>query len=337
MSQKKLTILLTFDLSFPMKPEEYEAYFQTEDWKSMAQVYRVLKKLGHEVKPFGIHNDIRPFIEEVEATKPDLVFNLSEAFADDRDFEPHLVALFELLNLRYTGAGAAALRLCKDKSLTKKILSFHGIAVPHFVVSKVQRPLKSLGDDFPYPAIVKPLKLEASEGISQYSIVKNEKEAIERIDYIHEKFNVDAIVEEYIDGREIYVSVLGNERVQVFPPRELVFREVPEGEPKVATYQAKWNDRYRKKWGIEGRFARGLSESDVKSIQDTAKNIYEALNLNGYARIDLRVREDGKIYFIEANPNPSIAREDDFALSAAKAGIEYDHLINKMIGLAGNA
>ncbi len=334
MSSRELKILLLFDLSKKIDPEEYSEYMKTEDWKTEANILSTLKRLGHEVKPFGLHDDIQPLIDEIKNNKPDLIFNLSEAFKKDRHYEPHIVALLELLEVKYTGAGPEALRICKDKSLTKKILSYHEILVPQFEVAKKSQPIRSL-KDFKYPAFIKPLQLEASEGISQVSLAENEKDALERVRYINDKLETDAIIEEYIEGRELYVGVLGNERLQAFPPRELFFKEVPEGEPKFATFQAKWNDSYRKRWGIDTGSAKALPEGvDEEKMLDTCKKIYRLLQLKGYGRIDLRVRPSGEVYFIEANPNPSIAKEDDFAKAAAKAGLDYDSLVAKMITLA---
>ncbi|MDR3606934.1 MAG: ATP-grasp domain-containing protein [Oligoflexia bacterium] len=331
-SGKALSILLLTDLSIPLQPEQFDEYLKTDDWKSDANVIRTLRRLGHEVRIFGIHDDIRPLIAEVERDRPDVVFNLCEAFGNDRDFEPHVAALLELLRVPYTGAGVTPLRVCKDKSLTKKILSYHRVRVPRFVVSRKSKPLRSLGK-FPFPAFIKPLALEASEGIAQVSFAEDEKHAIERVRYINEKLAVDAIVEEYIDGRELYVGVMGNERLVAFPPRELFFRQVPEGEPKIATFRAKWDDGYRRKWGIDTGPAKGIAPEMERRIAELCKKIYRLLQMSGYGRIDLRLTPEGEIVFIEANPNPSIAREDDFAQSAEKAGIDYDELIARILRL----
>jgi D-alanine-D-alanine ligase len=332
MSGKALNILMLIDLSIPLAPDEFDDYLKTDDWKSDANVVRALKNLGHEVKMLGIHDDIRPLIQELEDDRPDLVFNLCEAFGNDREFEPHVVALLELFGVPYTGAGVTPLRVCKDKSLTKKILSYHRVRVPKFMVSPKSKPLKGLGK-FSFPAFIKPMSLEASEGIAQLSLAENEKQALERIRYINEKLGVDAIIEEYIEGRELYVGVLGNDRLMAFPPRELFFREVAEGDPKFATFRAKWDDEYRKKWGIDTGVARGISPETERSIMKLCKKIYRLLQMSGYGRIDLRLTPSGEIVFIEANPNPSIAREDDFARSAEKAGLDYEDLIARILRL----
>ncbi|OFZ22307.1 MAG: hypothetical protein A2X94_02340 [Bdellovibrionales bacterium GWB1_55_8] len=333
-SQRQLKILLLFDLSVPIPREEYDQYLKTDDWRNEAHVMKVLRGLGHEVELLGIHDDIEVLFSTVRENRPDLVFNLSEAFNKDRKFEPHIASVLELLQLPYTGAGPEALRICKDKGLTKKILSYHRVQVPKFVVARKSHPLRSLRG-FTFPAFIKPLCLEASEGIAQLSFADNEKDTLERVRFINERLEVDAIVEEYIDGRELYVGVMGNERLTAFPPRELFFRQVPEGEPKFATFKAKWNDEYRKKWGINSGSAGPLDSALSEKITETSKKIYRLLQLKGYGRIDLRLRPNGDVVFIEANPNPSIATDDDFPKSAEKAGVPYPELLTKMINLAG--
>lgn len=330
---KSLKILLLFDLSVKITPEEYDEYWSNPDWKTEKDVRNSLKKLGHEVIPLGIHNDIAPILQTIHEQKPDLVFNMSEAFSGNRDFEPDLAALLQLMKIPFTGASPLGLSLCKDKGLTKVILGYHRIRVPRFLVAKKSRPLKSL-KKFQFPAFIKPLQLESSEGISQFSYVENEKDALARVKFVHERLGVDAIIEEFIDGREIYVSILGNEKLAVFPPRELFFKQVPDDEPKFATFRSKWDPEYRKKWGIDTSWASAMSEPAQKKLTDVCKKIYRLLNIQGYGRIDLRIKDNGEIYFIEANPNPSIGKNEDYALSANKGGLEYDDLIAKIVSLA---
>ncbi len=329
---KSLKIVLLFDISINIEPKDYGEYWNNPDWKTEKDIKNTLTKLGHQVIPFGIHDDIEPLLNLIKEEKPDLVFNLSEAFSGRRDFEPNLTALLQLIGMPFTGAGPMSLQLCKDKGLTKIILGYHQIKTPQFVVAKKGKSITSI-KNFQFPAIVKPLQLESSEGISQDSYVDNEKDAIARIKFIHERYGVDVIVEEFIDGREIYVSILGNEKLSVFPPREMIFKQIPDDEPKFATYRSKWDQDYRKKWGIDSDWAKELPESTHKKINDVCKKIYRLLNIQGFGRIDLRVKGDD-IYFIEANPNPSIARKEDYALSASKGGVEYEELISRIISLS---
>ncbi|PYL08765.1 MAG: hypothetical protein DME34_03880, partial [Verrucomicrobia bacterium] len=221
----------------------------------------------------------------------------------------------------------------KDKGISKNIVGYHGIRVPNFAViprgQRVGARLKRLK----FPALVKPVKDEASYGISQASFVQNEEQLRERVAFIHEKRNSDAIAEEYIEGRELYVSVMGNTRLTVFPIRELVFREVPPSEPKIATFKAKWDEEYRKRWGLQNQFAEDLDPALAAEIEETCKRIYRLLTIDGYARIDLRLTPENQIYFIEANPNPHLASDEDFALSAGKAGLPYPRLIERIVRL----
>jgi len=180
---------------------------------------------------------------------------------------------------------------------------------------------------------VKPVKEEASYGISQASFVETDEQLRERVAFIHEKYDSDVIAEEYVEGRELYVSLMGNVRLSVFPIRELVFREVPPNEPKIATYNAKWDEEYRKRWGLQNQFAEGLDPALVAQIEQMCKRIYRLLTIDGYARIDLRLTVDNKVYFIEANPNPILAEDEDFALSAGKAGLPYPQLIDRIVRL----
>ncbi|MFN3698548.1 MAG: ATP-grasp domain-containing protein [Pseudobdellovibrio sp.] len=334
---KKLKIVLLFDIAIKMDPKEYRGYWSTPDWKTENDVRKALVRLGHQVIPFGLYDDLEPFIKIVRDEKPDLVFNMSEAFSGQRKLEPHITALMEMLGVPFTGAGAKCLQLCKDKGLTKVILDYHDIKTPQFIVFQKGKSIstKALGK-FPFPGFVKPLQLESSEGISQQSYVVNAKEAIARVQFIQERYQSDVIIEEFIDGREVYVSILGNEKLNVFPVRELFFKQMPDHEPKFATYQSKWNQNYRKKWGIDSDWAKNLSEPMQKKLDETCKKIYKLLQIQGFGRIDLRIRND-EIYFIEANPNPSIAAKEDYALSAHKAGVEYEDLIAKIVSLSLSA
>lgn len=326
-----MKIITLFDLSIPLKPEQYADYMKTDDWASEAHILATLKKLGHEAIPLGVHDDLDFLISEIRKHAPDIIFNLSEAFRGDRQFEPHIVSLIELLGVPYTGSSPQALKICKDKGLAKKILSYHRVKVPHFLISRKSSPVRSLAD-LQFPVFIKPLNLEASEGISQLSFAESKKDALDRVRYLHDRFETDVIIEEYIAGRELYVGVIGNERLATFPARELFFREFPEGEPKFASFKAKWDDDYRKKWGIKTGSA-NLSEEIHARLDDLCKKIYRVLGLSGYGRIDLRLTPEGELYCIEANPNPSIEKDGDFALSAIKSGMTYEELIQKILNL----
>jgi D-alanine-D-alanine ligase len=335
MAARALQILVVCDLGAPPPADQdYGERLKQDEFDTERSVLEALARLGHEARLFGVFNDIHGLIEELRRRPPDLVFNLCEAFDRDREHEPHLAGLFELMKVRYTGAPPAALRICKDKGLTKKILSYHRIPVPRFVVSHRARPLKRLRN-FAFPAFIKPLGLEASEGIAQMSFADSETDSLERVRFVHESLGVDAIVEEYIDGRELYVGLLGNHRIDVLPPREHCFREIPPAEPRFATFKAKWDEAYRKRWGIDSGPAKEIQPATLRDMNDMCRKVYRLFGIQGYARIDLRLKPDGEMVFLEANPNPSLAADEDFAQAAQAARIAYDDLIGRILRLAG--
>jgi len=336
MTQRSLRILALFDGMTPAAADEALAKTKTEKeiLKDEANLIGHLENLGHEVMTIAVHDELDEFLKTLGEKKPNLVFNLCEAYQGDRKYEPHVAGLVEMMGIPITGSGLEALSLCKDKGLTKKILSYHGIRVPEFEVSRRSRPIRSL-KNFPYPAFIKPLGLEASEGIAQLSFADNEEDALKRVEFIHRKMEVDAIIEEFIDGRELYVGVLGNEKLTAFPPRELFFDETPEGEFKFATFKAKWDTNYRKRWGIRTGKPKSIDQKVMDDLLETAKKIYRLLHMRGYGRIDFRLKPNGEFVFLEANPNPSIAESEDLALAAKEGGVDYSELLDKVIRLAG--
>jgi D-alanine-D-alanine ligase len=235
-----------------------------------------------------------------------------------------------MIGVPYTGASAGQLFICNNKALAKKIFIFHRIKVPRFYAFERGATIK-ISSKLRLPAIVKPLCEEASRGIAQASIVDKPEALIERVKFIHENMQMDAIVEEYIDGREFYVSILGHKRLKVLPVRELVFSNIPEGEPRIATYKAKWDEEYRKRWGIKSVAAGKLTETLQKNLEDTCKKAYRVLGMDTYMRFDVRVNSDGDVYIIEPNANPCIAKADEVALSAEKAGMSFQELIRVIV------
>ncbi|HJX25779.1 MAG TPA: ATP-grasp domain-containing protein [Chthoniobacterales bacterium] len=329
--KKKLKVLVLFDGSGPTTiDQDFSKEMKTEDWKTEANVMAALGTLGHTAEHLGIYDDLDLLRQKLETFAPDVLFNLADHFKNNPGFDQNIVSLLEMQGVAFTGCGATGLTLCKHKGISKNILGYHHIHVPHFVV--IPRGQRSARLKRPkFPMVVKPVKEEASYGISRASFVETDEQFRERVAFIHEKHDCDVIAEEYIDGRELYVSLMGNTRLTVFPIRELVFREVPPDEPKIATYTAKWDEEYRKRWGLAYQFAENLDPALVASIEQTCKRIYRLLTIDGYARIDLRLTADNKLYFIEANPNPHLAEDEDFALSAGKAGLPYPQLIDRII------
>lgn len=332
-----MKVLALFDLPRPVQPDEeftVEVLREKEDRPTEADVITCLTKLGHEVATLPVYDNVLGVVERIRAFAPDVVFNLCESFFNERSNEPNIPALLELLKVPYTGAGPEALLLCKDKALAKTILVYHHVRIPRFVVSHKRRPLRRLRR-FSFPAFVKPLGEESSDGIAKASFARTEDEAIERARFLHEKLGREVMIEEYIEGRELYVSVIGNRKLTVFPPRELFFGKMPESEPRFATFKAKWDDAYRLNWGIHnGPIDPPLTETSAKKLDELAKRVYSLLKIGGFGRLDLRLMPSGEFVFIEANPNPSLAQEDDFAQSAAAAGVDYESLLKRIIDAA---
>jgi D-alanine-D-alanine ligase len=330
-----MKILVLFDVHRPISPDETFSVrsLRTEEEKpTEADVLACLRKLGHEVDTLAIYDEVKVVFDKVEAFKPDVVFNLCETFLSDRSHEPNIPALLELMKVSYTGAGPDALLLCKDKTIAKKLLAFHRVRTARFVVSQREHPLKRL-PKFSFPAFVKPIGEESSDGIAKASLAKTEDEAVERARFLHERFESDALIEEYVDGRELYLGVLGNKRLTVFPPREIFFGEPPgdDDAPRFATAKAKWDDAYRKKWKIRNGPAGSLPGGLERKLADLARKVYRILGIRGLGRIDVRLTPEGEVVVIEANPNPSLAKEDDFAQAAAQVGIGYEALIQKIL------
>jgi D-alanine-D-alanine ligase len=333
MKRKPLKVLALFDSMEPTTIDhDLSDALKTEDRKTERAVLVALEKLGHSTQHLALYDDLDLVRQKLQTFQPDVIFNLADQFRNNRAFDQNIVSFLALQGLPFTGCGSTGLTLCKCKGISKKILSYHRVHVPDFTIirrgKRIARPKQ-----LKFPILVKPLKEEASLGISQASFVENDEQFKERAHFIHQSYDSDVIAEEYIEGRELYVSILGNHRLQVFPIRELVFKEVPPDEPKIATYKAKWDEQYRKRWGLENRFAEGLDPALVRDIEQTCKRIYRLLTIDGYARVDLRVTANNEIYFIEANPNPILAEDEDFAQSAAKASIPYPDLIDRIVRL----
>ncbi len=334
--RKKLKVLALFDAIAPTTlDQDLSAELKTDDWKTEANVLAALSELGHTAEHLAIFDNLDLLQQKLMAFEPDVIFNLADQFKNNRAFDQHIVSFLAMRGVPFTGCGSTGLTLCKHKAISKKILSYHRIHTAAFTTiargKRIARP-KHLR----FPILVKPLKEEASLGISQASFVETDEQFKERVQFIHEKFDNDVIAEEYIEGRELYVSILGNHRLQVFPIRELVFKEVPPDEPKIATYKAKWDEEYRKRWGLQNQFAEGLDPAVVANIERVCKRIYHRLTIDGYARLDLRLTPKNEVYFIEANPNPILAADEDFAESAMKAGLTYPQLIDRIIRLGLN-
>lgn len=302
---------------------------KTAPWRTEYDVLKTLRKLKHEVYPLGVHDDLAAIRQARDEFKPHIAFNLMEAFHEVGTFDMHVVSYLELLRLPYTGCNPRGMFLARDKALSKKLLQYHRITVPDFMlVRRGRRPrvLKRLS----FPLIVKSLTQEASIGIAQASVVHDEAKLAERVQFIHESVGTDAIVEEFVDGQELYCGIIGNTRLEVLPVWEMTWENLPEGRHRIATARVKWNPKYQEKVGIMTG-ATDVSDEMAEKIQRISKRVYRVLELSGYARIDFRLDAAGVPHVLEANPNPQLADGEDFARSADMIYLSYPKLIQRIL------
>jgi D-alanine-D-alanine ligase len=301
-------------------------------WITEYDVVVTLSELGHDVQKLGVHSELGVIRAAIEEFRPHIAFNLLEEFGGLAIFDQNVVIYLELLGLHYTGCNPRGLMIARDKALSKKLLTYHRIRVPAFAVfplgRRIRRPKR-----LRFPLFVKSAVEDASLGISRSSLVHDEESLASRVAFVHEHVGTDALAEEFIDGRELYVGVLGNERLEVFPVWELLFEKKDEATPLIATAHAKWNLKYQKKWGVTSRAAEDLSPDLLRTIERSSRRIYRILGLSGYARLDFRLAPDGSLHFLEANPNPALAYGEDFAEAAEKKGLSYQRLIQRILNL----
>jgi D-alanine-D-alanine ligase len=303
----------------------------TAEWKTEYDVVSTLRKMGHAARVLGVGRDLRVIREAVEEWKPHIAFNLLEEFDGESVYDQNVVAYLELLRVPYTGCNPRGLVLSRDKALSKKILTYHRIPVPDFGVfpmgRKVRRPRR-----LAFPLIVKSVTEDASLGIAQASVVESDRALHERVAFVHEGIGTDAIAERFVEGRELYLGVLGNQRLRLFPPWELS-RKATSGGRLIATRRLKWDQAYQARHGVRWGRAQGLSDALEGRLRVLTRRIYRVLGLSGYARIDYRVDADGVAYVLEANPNPEIGKGEELAESAEESGLSYLRLLQRILNL----
>jgi D-alanine-D-alanine ligase len=330
---KKARVVVLFDTDdAPPAGQDFTKHIESVD-EAEFDVARALIARGHDVRCLGFRDDINQLVAGLRAQPCDLVFNLAERFRGESALDYTVTSVLDMLGISFTGASSEGLMLARDKALTKKVLAYHGILIPHFMVCPIGQPIQR-PSDLRFPLIVKPLDEDASVGIAQSSVVRDDEALNTRIGFIHDKIGTDAIVEEFIDGRELYVGVIGNERPKALPPIEMVFNNEPNVEGRIATFKAKWSVKYRASRGIENMVARDLSKSLIQRLSDVAVRTYKAAGLRDYGRIDVRLAHDDAIYVVEANPNPYLAEGEDLAWAAEEAGYPYHDLIEKVAEMA---
>lgn len=302
----------------------------------LGQLDAALAANGHTSRRLAVDDAVQPLIDALATDPPDLVFNLAESFRGKSALESNVAALLNLIDLRYTGSSPAGLILAGDKTLTKKVLAFHGIQSAKFAT--VYRGQVDWAGDIDFPLLVKPPQEDASLGITQKSVVNNVKELLDVMGGTQEEYQSPVLVEEFIDGREFYVGVLGNSKLEALPIIELDFSKFPKGLPKIASWAAKWGDEGDEKGaefeGTQSIFPTDVPEELAKKIQQVAIDSFQALRLRDYARIDLRVTDKEEVYVIEANPNCYLEQKSEFARAAEKSGMEYASLIERIVELA---
>jgi len=327
----RILVLMHTDL---VPPSSIEGISDKEmmPWKTEFDVVSALEDCGHDVTPLGVDSDLGVLRDAMVSIKPHITFNLLEEFHGVAVYDQHVVSYLELMRRRYTGCNPRGLMLAHDKALSKKVLAFHRVLVPEFAVfppgRKVRRP-KRLG----FPLLVKSLTEEGSVAIAQASLVHDDKALADRVEFVHRQLGTDAIAEQFVDGRELYVGVMGNRRLERLPVWELVFSKRTGDEPLIATAKVKWDLGYQKKRGIRYGKAERIDAGVEQRIERLCKRAYRILNLSGYARLDLRLTDDGRIFLLEANPNPDLSYGGEFAESAELAGYEYDALLERIIHL----
>src|SRR5580692_8369686 len=330
---KRLRVLVLMDPRL-IPPDKLEGYTeqQINVWKTEYDVVHTLRAAGHEVRPLGVHDELKPIRDEIEGWKPHVVFTLLEQFHGEVIYDQNVASYLELMRIPYTGCKPRGLVLARGKDLSKTLVHYHRIQVPAFAVfpmrRKVRRPAR-----LALPLIVKSVSEDSSLGISQASVVESDEKLAERVDFIHERVGTAAIAEQYIEGREIYVGIVGNERLLALPIWELRFDNMADGDWLIATEKVKHDTDYQERRGIKHGPAKDLPPELVARIQNMAKRIYRTLELDGYARIDFRLAADGTPYFLEANPNPEIAESEEFATAAKHVGIGYPDLLQRIVTL----
>ena len=331
MKRLRVLVLVHPDL---IPPDSSKGYSEQEInvWKTEYDVVSTLRASGHDVRPLGVHDELKPIREQIDSWKPDVVFSLLEQFQGEVIYDQNVVSYLELMRVPYTGCNPRGLMLARGKDLSKTLVHYHRIPIPAFAVfpkyRKVKRPTR-----LALPLIVKSLSEDASWGISQASVVDTDEKLVERVNFIHEKIGTAAIAEQYIEGRELYVGVIGNDRLRVLPIWELEFRNLAQGAWPIATEKVKHDPDYQERRGILHGPAKDLAPEVRARIERSAKRIFRTLELDGYARIDFRLSADGVPYFLEANPNPEIAESQEFAAAAKHVGIAYPDLLQSIVGL----
>lgn len=328
-----MRVAVVFDTPNPgWGHDEFMQEMAAHEDEAEYDVGEALLALGHDMRFVGVHDDLHRLVEELDTFAPDLVFNCAEAFHGEARLDYLIPAALESEGWPYTGSPPMALLLTRNKALSKKVLAHDGIRVPRFTTCRPGEPIRPPAD-VPFPLMVKPVGADASEGIAHASVVQDVEQLAERVGFVHGNFGQPAIVEEFIEGRELYVSVIGNgETLEILPIVELVFdKERNKPEERIATRAAKWDVPYRDRRGIRNVFARPIAAAAREQIDAVTRTAVRALHLRDYARLDLRLTPDDEVCVIEVNANPFISFGHDTANAAEKAGLDYYAFIGRLL------
>lgn len=295
------------------------------------EVMDVLARQGHEAFLVELDGSTKGLLA-LGRLDCDLIFNLTESFGEDDTADFKIAGFLELLGKRYTGSGTHGLMLAQDKAIAKKIFAFHGIRTPVF--AKSFRGRLDFSHDLQFPVIVKPAREDGSIGIEFSAVVSSIKELMERIDWLHQHFDSPVLIEEYVEGRELYVGVLGNDKPEALPIVELDLSKLPEGTPKIAAAEVKWGKGTRAYRDTKSVIPTDLPDETVALAQRTAIAAYQALELRDYGRVDMRLQADGAVQVIEVNPNPWLSSRAELAMAARKSGRTYPQLVMEIVDLA---
>lgn len=330
---KKQRILLMVHKSF-VPPDDIGSMTeaQVDEFRTEYDVLHTLRRLRADVRVVGVGDQLAGLRETIDEWHPDLVFNLLDEFSGIASYDHYVVAYLELIRQRYTGCNPRGMLLSRDKVLTKRVLATHRVSTPAFRLFPFGQGFRE-PRRLEFPLFVKSATEDASLGIAQASLVEDMKQLRERVAFIHEQVQSDALVEEFIDGREIYVGVLGNSRLTALPPWEMDFGTLSRAETRIATRKVKWDRKYQTRHGIRTGKAQDLGGEELLLLSRLSKRIYRALYMSGFARMDFRLREDGRVFLIEANANPNLSKGEDLADSAKAAGMSYTALIKRIVQL----
>lgn len=330
--RKQRIVVITHESVVPPADVSTLTDEQIDEFRMEYDVTSTLRDMGHDVRVIGVGDTLAELRRAVRDWKPHVVFNLLDEFSDIASYDHYVVAYLELMRQAYTGCNPRGMMVSRDKVLTKQVLAWHRIATPRFQLfpygKRFQEP-RRLG----FPLFVKSATEDASAGIAQASVVDDMGSLRERVEFIHEHVQSDALVEEYIDGRELYIGVLGNTRLTTLPVWEMSFGNLTKAQARIATRKVKWDRKYQQRHGIATGRADDLPVDEQRRLQRLAKRIFRALHMTGYARLDLRMREDGRVFLLEANANPDLTYGEDFAESAASVGLDYSKLLIRILNL----